>query len=58
MKRWVQLGLVVLAGALVFVFFSVDLGPRVEYVEEQPLEDTVVVPFRRLRLMASPWTAS
>jgi murein DD-endopeptidase MepM/ murein hydrolase activator NlpD len=44
MKRWVQLGLVVLAGALVFVFFSVDLGPRVEYVEEQPLEDTVVVP--------------
>ncbi|MBK6341509.1 MAG: peptidoglycan DD-metalloendopeptidase family protein [Flavobacteriales bacterium] len=44
MKRWVQLGLLVLAGALVFVFFSVDLGPRVEYVEEQPVEDTVVVP--------------
>ncbi|MBK6341981.1 MAG: hypothetical protein IPF41_05160 [Flavobacteriales bacterium] len=43
--------------ALVFVFFSVDLGPRAEYVEEQPVEDTVVVLFRRLRLTASSWTA-
>ncbi|MBK9146697.1 MAG: peptidoglycan DD-metalloendopeptidase family protein [Flavobacteriales bacterium] len=44
MKRWVQIGLVVLAAAMVYVFIGVDLGPREEYVAEQPVEDTVVVP--------------
>lgn len=44
MKRWVQIALVVLAAAMVYVFIGVDLGPREEYVAEQPVEDTVVVP--------------